>query len=411
MDNRVSIIVNTGKSLHICVWLTLTFIFLTACSNEGSVQENVAEEVKDDSEELETRDAEHDPVTITIGVRYLHGEEIQRYIVEPVAEKYPWITVETMGLDFDALQELLLADEMPDILITNNINGMPPFEESGLFTSIEDLIEKHDMDLSRFEPETLDAVRLSSDKDYLVGLPYTRQFMSLYYNKEIFDLFGVPYPEDGLTWDEVTELAIELTRESNGVQYRGLEPNVSERLAAQLSLPFVDPETKQSAVTSEGWRKVFRQLETIYTIPGNEQIALKGVGNAEFTGDQSLAMFVAVNETHEDGFIDNVDMWDIAQVPVWEEAPTVGGGIDEHIMLLSATSEHRDDAFRVMSTVVSDEVQMDMSTQGKLSVLANPEIQEVFGGDTFVWEGKNIDSIFKTTPAPPYQLHYMIEKV
>lgn len=42
--------------------------------------------------------------------------------------------------------------------------------------------------------------------------PVVNNTMSLYYNKDLFDKFGVSYPKDGMTWDEVLELNRQLDK-------------------------------------------------------------------------------------------------------------------------------------------------------------------------------------------------------
>ncbi|KRG11740.1 hypothetical protein ACA29_15285 [Lederbergia galactosidilytica] len=55
------------------------------------------------------------------------------------------------------------------------------------------------------------------------ALPFQSPRNVMYYNKDIFDMVGEPYPEVGLTWPEAVELARKLTIERDGVQYRGLD--------------------------------------------------------------------------------------------------------------------------------------------------------------------------------------------
>lgn len=258
------------------------------------------------------------------------------------------------------------------------------------------------MDLSRFEPETLDAVKEAASKDYLVGLPYTRHFSALYYNKDIFDRFGVDYPADGLTWEEATDLARQVTRFDEGVQYRGLEPNVPERMASQLSLPFVDPETNQSAFTSELWKKVFNQMVEIYSIPGNEDFKHKGSALEQFTKDRTLAMLAELNIITEESMSSDPDYWDMASYPVFPEAPNRETGPDLHVLLISSTSKYKDDAFRVISAVVSDEVQVEMARHGKLNVMADSKLKAAFAENLDYMKGKNIQGVFRNMPAEPY---------
>ncbi|CAG7623225.1 hypothetical protein PAESOLCIP111_02497 [Paenibacillus solanacearum] len=342
----------------------------------------------------------HDPVTIQVGIKssgYFSEDEFNRYIAEPVKKKYPWITAERVIYGNDTLESIVVSGATPDLIITNNINGFPQLAQLDLLDSIEPLIQKHGIDLSRFEAGAVEAVKAGSRRSDLTALPYYRNFAVLYYSKEIFDKFAVPYPKDGMTWPQATELARKLTKLDNGVQYRGLEPNVTERLGAQLSLPLVDGKTNRTLINSEQWRKVMNQMVSIYEIPGNGTIAPKSKGTNQFVKERILAMTPDGNLLKS--LSETPDFWDMVTIPVWPEAPKIGMSPDEHIMVVSKVSKHKDDAMRVISSLLSDEVQMDMSKNGRTSVMKDPKIQGAFAQDLEYMKGKNIQAVFKTQMA------------
>ncbi|MCJ7840151.1 extracellular solute-binding protein [Lederbergia sp. NSJ-179] len=92
---------------------------------------------------------------------------------------------------------------------------------------LDDLIAKSDFNL-----EDLNLVSFAHSYDpegRLIGLPDGVGFKALFYNKDIFDLFGVEYPTGEITWDEGMELAKQMTGERNGQEYTGLvfdEPKI-----------------------------------------------------------------------------------------------------------------------------------------------------------------------------------------
>ena len=55
----------------------------------------------------------------------------------------------------------------------------------------------------------LDMVRADDGNYY--AIPWRQDFWPLYYNRDIFDRAGVPYPEN-LTWDQYRDLAIRLSQ-------------------------------------------------------------------------------------------------------------------------------------------------------------------------------------------------------
>ncbi|CAG7625070.1 ABC transporter substrate-binding protein [Paenibacillus allorhizosphaerae] len=347
------------------------------------------------------------PVTVTVGINtggYLNEEEFKRYITDPVHKKYPWITIERVLYDKGrSTRELVAIGETPDITITNNINGMQGLVDLKIFAPMDDLIKKHNIDLNRIEPEALEAIKSAMQTTDLVALPYTRHFAALYYNKDIFDKFGVPYPKDGMTWDDVYELARKVTRNEDNVQYRGLEPNYIERPASQLSLPYVDPKTNKSLLNTEPWKRVLSFMEKVHRIPGNSQIIYGGDANNLFAKNKTLAMLASNNIIFDGNLYKTPDLnWDMVSYPTWPEAPGLSLRIDEHVLAITSTSKNRDAAMLAINAVLSDEVQMDMSRQGRFSILKDAKIKASYGADMPFMNGKNIGAVSKTTPAKSF---------
>lgn len=404
------------KSLLIMATLLVVVLIFTGCgsdndsdgvTNETPVNDNTGNDNSNDANnEEEEKEIVYDKTPVTIQVwmgrgGYLSEEEFDQYITEPVKEQYPWIDVEHV---YGSLEQMVAANEIPDIMINNNITRkINELTDLGLAAPITDLIEKYNVDLDRFEPETLEAIKRAMQRDELTGLPYTRHFDALYYNKDIFNRFGVDYPTDGMTWDEVYELAREVNRKEDGIQFQGFKPNVIERPASQLSIDYVDPETNESLIHSDPFKKVLETMVKIHQIPGNEDILFHSRANNAFSADRTVAMLAGANILY-DADLDKVEGmdWDIVQLPTWPEAPDVGYRIDEHLMSVTSVSDNRDAAFLILLAVTSDEVQMDMSKNGRLSILKNPEIHEAFGSEMDFMEGKNIEAIFKNTPAKTF---------
>lgn len=78
--------------------------------------------------------------------------------------------------------------------------------------------------MSKFNPEALDSTKPYGAKGEQFLLPFTINFYAFFYNKDVFDKLGVAYPKDSMTWDDVIELARKTTRNQDGVQYRGVDP-------------------------------------------------------------------------------------------------------------------------------------------------------------------------------------------
>ncbi|CAH8248157.1 extracellular solute-binding protein [Paenibacillus melissococcoides] len=85
----------------------------------------------------------------------------------------------------------------------------------------------------------------------LYGMPIEGTQRALYYNKAILDKFGVDYPRDGMTWDEILDLAKQVTAERDGVKYKGLSFGHYSIPLTQFGVNGTDPETGEVLFTKE----------------------------------------------------------------------------------------------------------------------------------------------------------------
>lgn len=384
------------------LFLLFILLVMVGCANEET---SGNENKPNDEEDL-------DPVTITIQQRL--SEEALEELQELVTEKYPHITVEQMdisGHERNHYEEAVAAQRIPDILaIVSGVHDENLFNVE-LDYDLTELIDKFDYDLSRFDEMTIEGIRAAS-REGLMGLPSVRgsglaNFGALMYNKEIFDLLGVEYPTDGMTWDEILKLAKELTVEHNGVQYYGLTANNMDNIVGNVTLeePLLDAETHESMLDSPNWRRGLELLETIYRTPGYlASDAEDSITSHQWSfpsGSSAMAFgFIPNNaiEMEEDLGID----WDIVAGPVFPDgglAPVSGSWI----YTISAASEHKDDAFRVLETLMLDEFMiLEAEREGEPSRMPLVE-QEVIDKVELhpVMEGKNLDALYFHEAGPP----------
>jgi multiple sugar transport system substrate-binding protein len=85
-------------------------------------------------------------------------------------------------------------------------------------------------------------------------------------------------------------------------------------------------------------------------------------------------------------------------LPNFQEALGTGWSAASFIMMVSKSGKHKDAAFQAASVVASDEVQAELSKDGKLSVLTSTDIQRQYATNLPMFKGKNIDGIFKAAP-------------
>nr|WP_274381447.1 extracellular solute-binding protein [Paenibacillus mesophilus] len=320
-------------------------------------------------------------------------------MAEPVKNKYPHLTVEQV-MTQNSLEKLIAAAEPVDFFVTWN-GQMAFYKDLGFYEDITPLAKKSNFDLGKFDPGALDALRAVSDSGTeLYALPYAVQYNALYYNKAIFDKFGVPYPKDGMTWADAIELAKKVTRLDGTTQYYGLDTDDYVRFTFPLSLQAVDGKTNKALVSGEPYKRAFEMAKQIYSIPG---LAYQNRGIERFTKNKTVAMLATINLSSQLKQTPDLD-WDVVQFPSYPDKPNVYGMYDLHILIPNRNSKHQDDMMRVMEVLFSDEVQTNMVRKsGKVSTLKDAKYKQQYGKDLPELQGKRIDSIFKSVPAPAPQ--------
>ncbi|CAG7598780.1 hypothetical protein PAESOLCIP111_00257 [Paenibacillus solanacearum] len=342
------------------------------------------------------------PVKLSLYMGLLQPDEwIQKHIIGPVQKKYPNISIDIVrkgkGTNPD---ELVVAGMFPD-LIYESIPRYTPYKDLGLLYDMNDMIKKYKFDVGKLNPVVVDALKVWGSGGELYHMPLWMNFTALYYNKDIFDKFGVAYPKDGMTWDEAIELSKSLTRTQDNVAYRGLDPTSITGMAHQLGLNFVDPKTNQALLENDGFKRIFQTFLTAYKIPGNE---MRGVSRDTFLKDRTMAMYpfyadmvTLLADSAAKGAPVN---WDMASLPSFPERPGIGYEVDSHNLSISSSSQNKDAAFMVVSYLTSLEPQLELSKSGYLPVTTDPEPLKSFGANQPELKGKHLDAIFKTKPAP-----------
>lgn len=104
----------------------------------------------------------------------------------------------------DKIKVLATSDELPDVGMTWAAGYMEPYVEGDMYASLDDVINADD-----FVSGTLDAFAVDGTT---YGLPLELNISSIFYNKEIFDEYGLEEPQ---TLDELKEIVATLN--DNGV--------------------------------------------------------------------------------------------------------------------------------------------------------------------------------------------------
>lgn len=339
-----------------------------------------------------------DPVTIKLGwaIGAFALDEFERYIIKPAKVKYPHITVERVDIpnSTSSLEELVAAKEPLDLYLNATLN-LPTFLALNLDSNIEPTLKENAFNPERIIPEITQSILDGTERAHLIGLPIYNQAFGLLYNKTLFDRFGEDYPVDGMSWEEVRMLASKLTRSVEGTEYYGLYPDRVFRGAYQLGLDWIDLDNDRAVFETDAWQRLFRFWAGLM----QTGIPPKGTNYANEFYAGNIAMISGTTGMVSSQDLQGLD-WDVVTYPYHPDQPGVGQRVDSFNLMLTSTSEHRTEAFQIMEMILSDEVQLEMSLQGRMSVLQNRSIQEQYGANVAALSGKNVQAFTKPVLAP-----------
>ncbi|WP_062109612.1 ABC transporter substrate-binding protein [Bacillus niameyensis] len=395
--------------MKILKWSTISLLMfmsllLAACSS-------TTDGPKENEEQQKTEPENTEPEPITLKFLHAHGiddEGFKKQYKDPIEDKFPYITIER--IDTGDLDELIAKKELPDIYFVENPINIKNYVESELALDLSDLIEKHGFDLNRIQPNILTEHRTFSDGN-LYTIPLSLGLTALHYNKDIFDIFGVEYPTDNMTWDESISLAAKVTGEKGGVQYHGLQPAFPSILYDQRGLVFVDPDTDESTIMKDGYReefvKVLQTIEQMASIPGNipqeESDAFLYEWGNQFISERNVAMLPLWQLIDWYSSEESLN-FGIVTYPEWEDLPGIARSSKAFSLGVTKTSEHPDEAFKVIAYLLSDEKQIEWSKAGQASALKDPAINEHLFEELIKERPHasdlNIEALTKQAPSP-----------
>ncbi|WP_419874714.1 ABC transporter substrate-binding protein [Candidatus Pristimantibacillus sp. PTI5] len=414
------------KKLTLGITILLLLALITACASGGNNGGNgnggtaggAAEPDNTEAPSAEPADFKKlgdEPVTLTFfnTSGTFPDVEFKTLIADPIKKKFPNVTIERITPAATTTNEEVLSTHVPDIIYSSS-SSHQKIIRTGAYEDLRELIKRHNFDESRIKPILYDYIKdMTKGKgDQIYAIPFNANQHVLYYNKDIFDKFGVEYPtEKQLTWDEVLDIAAKLTRTENGVHYVGLSVDNLTGLAKGLGLPYVDRDTGNAALDSPEWLRVFELNKRIFEIPG--YVTPDGTwnwGRDQFMKDQTIAMRVTwlanmvgpLEELRQQGVEFN---WDIAPAPNFEDQLGKTREAQIHSLSVNSQSKHKDEAFQVIAEILSDEGQRILARNGRVPAIINPELEKEYGLDIPVLQGKSVQNVFIGEPLQEHYIH------
>jgi len=250
------------------------------------------------------------------------------------------------------------------------VNGLMP---------LSDMIKANNLDMSAYGPTMADM----KYQDVYYGLPYRSTLYSLYYNKDMFDKAGLPYPTK-ITWDEYLELAKKLTNVQDGTQYWG--SFIAEWLGSPLSIFELNSNLLDDDITPIlKWFKMWNQSANVdksqmsfaeITANSVDWMKLFCTGTVAMlpNGEWTISM---IKDNIAKGV--NVPNWDVTYLPNYDVSDDIvsPGGLSTFIGV-GANTKYPEQAFRFAKYVASEESGVLLAEKGVLPAYSSDAVKASF---------------------------------
>ncbi|GAA3401259.1 ABC transporter substrate-binding protein [Paenibacillus hodogayensis] len=325
-------------------------------------------------------------------------EVFEERFAQPVKKKFPNVTFEVIKPGKGTyVSELAASGIAPDMFMATSWS-FPLEINTKLIANMDEWIAKDRLDLGTYQPTIIDTIKSFSPNGGLYALPYSNYASALYYNKDIFDKFALPYPKDGMSYEEAIELGKKLTRTDGGVQYSGFYPGNYSFTYALFNKGYVDAANGKMSFNNAEMKQTFELLKSGFASQGMEYIDYAAALN-KFYKDKTLAM---IPYHFDSGRLEaetkagNVFNWELAQAPTYQGYNRSGV---PNLLAIGSQSKNTALVYKIISYLsASVEYQTFLSEKGVLPVLKNDAVVKTFASSLGSLKGKHLEALTKAKP-------------
>lgn len=344
--------------------------------------------------------------------------------------------------------EKLVQEEQPDAMFLTE-EQYAALAGKGMLYDLDAAVKQDKFDLGAFHPSVIELLKARGGGK-LYGLSPSFSSQALYYNKGLFDKYGIPYPTDGMSWDDVLRLAARFPVKKGSDEPRidkvgtedalyGLAPSIQTKDAFELireigeakGLVYADAESKTVSIDTPEWKQIFESVVDGYktgvvTMPssggngamggmmirsmGGKAAISFGPGSMRFLNGQAAMaidgpMLMNMLGANADG--GNVKLqtkggaggeapkapgegmeWDIATLPTDPSQPGVSGDMHvDSVFAVNASSENLSAAWEFLKYANGEQLAKTSSKGLSAGLSSRPAYKNDAGG-------KNVDAFY-----------------
>ena len=323
---------------------------------------------------------------------------------------------------YQKLQTQLAGGVVPDLVYFQG-GEMPPYAIRNVLVPLDDYIARDKY--TKAWPKTSKAhVEQSGYKGKTYLSPSNSSYSLIFYNKEIFDKFGVPYPKEGWTLEQFKETAIKLTKTDPKERFYGYQSTMAnyQRLVALIRIDgdqewdtVVDPKKAQwgdgTIADQLDWHlnqaiNVLKVSPTAAEMQGGTN-QLQSTGNVAmvYSGAFLLPQLQGAKAARPGGI-----KFDVVGLPVGKRnPPSYRLAIEGQVMM--AQSKERDAAWELQKWITDEPGQKRIAAGGRMPNIVE-HIRKFWLEPTREnYKVTNVDAFLRGYDAPDVSMSHVVGAV
>ncbi|RKP55305.1 extracellular solute-binding protein [Cohnella endophytica] len=297
-----------------------------------------------------------------------------------------------------------------------------------LLKQLDPLLKEDKIDVNDFVPTVIEGIK-DQGNNFIYGLTPTFTPAALFYNKTLFTKQGVEFPKDGMSWDDVFNLAKRMKSGSGKDSVFGFTFNQwgagdnfwdVQNFAAPLQLKMFDAKGETMTVNTPQWEAVWKSVTDLYkdhVTPHQEDMqamyeepakdSIRNPFQGQLFLNNKVAMTIGnydmINQIQQ--LNDNADKlkinkldWDVVTVPFHPGHEGIGGNIYlNNLAGINANAANPDDAWEFVKFMNGKEW-AKLKSRSTYEMSARKEFVKVREGMSY-----NLNAFMTMKPAPLLQ--------
>ncbi|GFN33126.1 ABC transporter substrate-binding protein [Paenibacillus xylaniclasticus] len=320
---------------------------------------------------------------IVLRVNYPFENRLYQQYGYAFEKQHPNIRIEAVDLKLDKAL-------YPDIVFMTSLDDYKQQIEQEKLVSLEPIIARDREGgelLKRLSPIVTDMLRSSDNQLYALSAYYSSG--GLFYNIDLFQKYGVPFPTNRMSWSEVLQLAARFPdRGEQGKPLFGFATNYYEDIVFSLfleageteGLSFIHPKTLDISIDTEKWGRLYESVIRSASDGGIYNRADAGGADPLYTGEAAMQLKsenapVYMEQAAKFYKLDPIH-WGVVTAPVNPERPEYSNYYSLYgIFGISADTRYKDEAWEFIKFAVgnTDNIRRNMARGDGMI----PAIQEV----------------------------------